>query len=80
MKNLRNFTIISAVIALIITLVSIAIGSLMAPGVFFKIGGDFPNITLPEQAKAYVVQVFVSFFISSLVACYATNYVLKRNT
>lgn len=74
------FTAISALIALVVTVVSVTTGSLMAPGVFFIIGGDFPNIILPEQSKAYVVQVFVSFFISSLVACYAASYVSKHNT
>lgn len=80
MKNLRAFTIISVLIALIVTIISLAIGNLMAPGVFFTIGGGFPNVSLPDPAKAYLAQVFTSFFLSSLVACYAADRASKRST
>lgn len=72
--------IIGLTIATIVTLISVFVGILIAPGVFFTMGGGLFGVSWPPQTSQYVMQVFLSFFVSSLVACYATLYITNKNT
>ena len=72
--------IISFIVATIITLISVFLGILLAPGVFYTIGGGLFGVTWTPQIVQYVFQVFSAFFISSFVSSYVTIYFINKNT
>ena len=72
---------IATVSSVVATVSGLLIGELVAPGVFFTIGGSFistETITKPI-AYFYALKVFVWFFIFSLVSAYAAIY-FNKNT
>ncbi len=72
--------IISIIIATFITFISVFTGTLLAPGVFYTIGGGLFGVSWSPQVIQYVIQVFCAFFISSFIASYAAIYFNNKNT
>jgi len=70
--------IISFLIATIITFISLFIGTLLAPGVFYTIGGGLFGVPWSPQIMQYVIQVYCAYFISSFIASYAAIYFYKK--
>ena len=75
-----KFIVISLALAFLVTVVSLVIGELMAPGVYYTIEGGFLGVELEPKIKIYVLQVFISYFICSYMACYLSNIWVGRNS
>jgi hypothetical protein len=70
--RLSLYLAISAAIAAVVTFISLLYGVLVAPGVFYTMGGGFFGVTWPPKTEYYVLRVFASYFAASFAACYFT--------
>jgi hypothetical protein len=76
--KIRKFIVISFAIALLATIISLIVGKLMAPGVYYTIEGGFIGVELKTEIKKYIVHMFISFFVCSYLACYLSDLWVGR--
>ena len=72
--NAVKYFVISLALALLATVISLAVGKLMAPGVYYTIEGGFIGVELQPEIVRYIFYVFASFFSCSYLACFLSNY------
>jgi len=78
--NLIKFIVVSLALATLATVISLIIGKLMVPGVYYTIEGGFIGVELKPEVRRYIFQVFVSFFVCSFLACLISNLWVRKNS